>query len=71
MDASCKRIVKLLSLLLAFVLLLGSIPAALAESAADGFTLVLNPDGKTSITAGQQGEYPVYALLLITSHATD
>ena len=62
MDARCKRVAKLLSLLLTLVLLLGCIPAAAAESADAGFTLVLNPDGKTAVAAGQQGEYPVFAL---------
>ena len=37
-------------------------PAAEAPAAAEAFTLVLNADGKTAIAAGQQGEYPVYAL---------
>ena len=62
MDARCMRVAKLLSLLLTLVLLLGCIPAAAAESADAGFTLVLNPDGKTAVAAGQQGEYPIYAL---------
>ena len=53
-----------LVVLMALSILFGLIPAlCMAESApADGFTLVLNPDGATGIPAGQQGNYPVYAL---------
>lgn len=56
--------VRLLSCMMSVILLLGCIPAAMAESsnAAAGFSIWFNPDGKTPVTAGQQGSFPVYAL---------
>ena len=45
------------------VLLLGVFPAlADGNDAANGFAVWFNPDGATGIVAGQQGEFPVYAL---------
>ena len=45
------------------VLLLGIFPAmADGNDAANGFAVWFNPDGATGIVAGQQGEFPVYAL---------
>ena len=45
------------------VLLLGVFPAlADGNDAANVFAVWFNPDGATGIVAGQQGEFPVYAL---------
>ncbi|MBQ2953463.1 MAG: hypothetical protein IJE07_07880, partial [Clostridia bacterium] len=59
-----KRTIRVLGMVVVMMMLFCIIPATvMAESGMkDGFTLVLNPDGATSIVAGQQGEYPVYAL---------
>jgi len=50
----------LLSLLLALFLVLGSLPAAMAENGS--FAIWFNPDGAASVAAGQQGNVPVFAL---------
>ncbi len=55
-------IMRLFSCLLAAILMMGCLPMALAEDAANGFALWFNPDGATSVAAGQQGGLPVYAL---------
>ncbi|MBQ8555151.1 MAG: right-handed parallel beta-helix repeat-containing protein [Clostridia bacterium] len=65
MDARTQRQVrKLLSCVLSIILLMACFPAAVAESAdaANGFAIWFNPDGKTAVTAGQQGSLPVWAL---------
>ena len=56
--------IRMLTILTALVILAGVAPAVCYSraEAEDGFTLMLNPDGATSIVAGQQGNYPVYAL---------
>ncbi len=63
MNARIKRTsTRLLSCLLTAVLLMGCLPVAVADDAANGFTVWFNPDGATSVAAGQQGSLPVYAL---------
>ncbi len=51
-----------LSVVMFFLLLMGCVAAAESTDPANGFVLLLNPDGATGVVAGQQGSYPVYAL---------
>jgi len=59
-----RRALRMLCVAAAVLLLAACIPAAMADGAdtANGFAVWFNPDGATGIVAGQQGEYPVYAL---------
>lgn len=54
------KVFRLASCVLA--LLLMACVSAMAEDAAGGFAIWFNPDGATSIVAGQQGDLPVWAL---------